>query len=54
LTALIAVTTDDQSFQSAQAECTALLVEYVADVNVQDGEGSTPLMGAAFYGELGL
>jgi ankyrin repeat protein len=33
---------------------TALLVEHGADVNVQDNEGKTPLMGAAFYGGLGV
>lgn len=54
LTPLIAVTTDDQAFQPANAECTALLVEHGADVNAQDTEGSTPMMGAAFYGGLAV
>jgi ankyrin repeat protein len=53
-TALIAVTTDDNSFQLADLECTKLLVEHGADVNAQDKEGRTPLMGASFYGELAV
>lgn len=51
-TALIAATTDDDGFRSANRDCVALLIAHGASVNAKDRQGFTPLMGASFYGDL--